>query len=71
VLIGFDLAETDRATATVVSESINYLTGAREETRSKGEKDVKTRTTIPKRKIYLDDISSEEIEIAAYKRLKL
>ncbi|HXT61980.1 MAG TPA: hypothetical protein VN696_02990 [Pyrinomonadaceae bacterium] len=71
VLIGFDLAETDRATATVISESINYLTGAREEVRSKGEKDVKTRTTIPRRKIYLDDISAEDMEIAAYKRLKL
>ena len=71
LLIGFDLAETDRATASVTSESINYLTGAREEMRSKGEKDVKNRTAIPKRKIYLDDISAEEMETAAYKRLKL
>ena len=71
LLIGFDLANADRATAQVVSESINYLTGAREETRSKGEKDVKTRATIPKRKIYLDDVSAEDMEIAAYKRLKL
>jgi hypothetical protein len=71
LLIGFDLANADRATAQVVSESINYLTGAREETRSKGEKDIKTRTTIPRRKIYLDDISAEDMETAAYKRLKL
>jgi hypothetical protein len=71
LLIGFDLANADRATAQVVSESINYLTGAREETRSKGEKDIKTRSTIPKRKIYLDDISAEDMETAAYKRLKL
>ncbi len=71
LLIGFDLANSDRATAQVTSESINYLTGAREELRSKGEKDVKTRTTIPRRKIYLDDISGDEMEIAAYKRLKL
>jgi len=71
LLIGFDLANNDRATAQVVSESINYLTGAREELRSKGEKDVKTRTTIPKRKIYLDDISADAMEIAACKRLKL
>jgi len=71
LLIGFDLANADRATAQVSSESINYLTGAREEMRSKGEKDLKTRTTIPKRKIYLDDISAEEMEVAAYKRLKL
>jgi hypothetical protein len=71
VLIGFDLVNSDRATAQVTSESINYLTGAREETRSKGEKDMKTRSTIPKRKIYLDDISADEMEMAAYKRLKL
>jgi hypothetical protein len=71
VLIGFDLANADRATAQVTSESINYLTGAREETRSKGEKDVKTRSAIPRRKIYLDDISADEMETAAYKRLKL
>jgi len=71
LLIGFDLADADRATAQVVSESINYLTGAREETRGKGEKDVTTRSTIPKRKIYLDDISADDMESAAYKRLKL
>lgn len=71
LLIGFDLANNDRATAQVVSESINYLTGAREEMRSKGDKDVKTRTTVPKRRIYLDDISADDMEIAAYKRLKL
>ena len=71
LLIGFELANNDRATAQVVSESINYLTGGREELRSKGEKDVKTRTTVPKRKIYLDDISAEDMELAAYKRLKL
>ena len=71
LLIGFDLANADRATAQVTSESINYLTGAREETRSKGEADVKTRSVIPKRKIYLDDISADEMESAAYKRLKL
>lgn len=71
LLIGFDLANADRATAQVVSESINYLTGAREETRSKGEKDLKTRSTIPRRKIYLDEISAEDMETAAYKRLKL
>ena len=71
LLIGFDFADADRATAQVTSESINYLTGAREELRSKGEKDLKTRTVIPKRKIYLDDISADDMESAAYKRLKL
>jgi len=71
LLIGFDLANADRATAQVVSESINYLTGVREETRSKGEKDIKARSVIPRRKIYLDDISADDMETAAYKRLKL
>jgi hypothetical protein len=71
LLIGFELSNADRATAQVTSESINYLTGTREETRSKGEKDAKTRSAIPKRKIYLDDISADEMESAAYKRLKL
>ena len=71
LLIGFELANADRATAQVVSESINYLTGVREETRSKGEKDIKSRSLIPKRRIYLDDISAEDMETAAYKRLKL
>lgn len=71
LLIGFDLSNTDRATAQVTSESINYLTGAREEMRSKGEKDIKARSVIPRRKIYLDDISADDMESAAYKRLKL
>jgi len=71
LLIGFDLANADRATAQVTSESINYLTGVREETRSKGEKDIKSRSAIPKRRIYLDDISADDMETASYKRLKL
>jgi hypothetical protein len=71
VLIGFDLTNVDRATASVVTESINYLTGVRVVTRGKGDKDVKTRTTIPKRKIYLEDASADDLESAAYKRLKL
>jgi len=71
LLIGFDLLDADRATAQVTSESINYLTGVREETRSKGEKDIKARSTIPRRKIYLDDVSADDMESAAYKRLKI
>jgi len=71
LLIGFDLANADRATAQVTSESINYLTGVREETRSKGEKDIKSRSAIPRRRIYLDDISADDMETASYKRLKL
>lgn len=71
VLIGFDLANADRATAGVVSESSNYLTGVRETSRSKGEREVKSRTTFPKKKMYLEDVSSEDFETAAYKRLGL
>ena len=71
LLIGFDLSNADRATAQVTSESINYLTGAREEMRSKGEKDIKARSVIPRQRIYLDEISADEMESAAYKRLKL
>jgi hypothetical protein len=71
LLIGFELAKYDRATAQVVSESINYLPACARKLRSKGEKDIKTRSMIPKRRIYLDDISAEDMESAAYKRLKL
>lgn len=71
VLIGFDLADADRATANVVSESNNYVTGVRETTRGKGNRDVKSRTTFPKKKIFLEDVSGEDFETAAYKRLGL
>ncbi|HEY8205453.1 MAG TPA: hypothetical protein VIF81_12045 [Pyrinomonadaceae bacterium] len=71
VLIGFDLTDVDRATASTVTETINYLTGVRVVTLGKGDKDVKTRTTIPKQRIYLEDASADDLESAAYKRLKL
>lgn len=71
VLIGFDLADADRLTANVVSESNNYLTNSRVVTRSEGERDVKTKSGLSKKKFYLEDVSSEEFETAAYKRLKL
>jgi hypothetical protein len=71
ILIGFDLADADRLTAQVVSESNNYLTNSRVITRSKGSRDVKTRTVLSKKKIYLEDVSSEDFEIASYKRLGL
>ena len=71
MLIGFDLADADRLTASVVSESNNYLTNSRVITRSKGNRDVKTRSALSRKKIYLEDVSSEEFEIAAYKRLGL
>lgn len=69
VLIGFDIANADRLTANVVSESSNYLTGARVVTRDKGDREVKRRSTFPKKKIYLEEVSAEEFETAAYKRL--
>lgn len=71
MLIGFDLADADRLTAQVVSESNNYLSNSRVITRSKGNRDVKTRSVLSRTKIYLEDVSSEDFEIAAYKRLGL
>jgi hypothetical protein len=63
VLIGFDYVENDRATAKVVSESTNYLTGVR--------KTNKRASTIPKTKIFLDDVDYEKFEEQAVKRLGL
>ncbi|MFY9619990.1 MAG: hypothetical protein WAQ99_09270 [Pyrinomonadaceae bacterium] len=70
-LIGFELADADRLTAQVVSESSNYLTNSRVITRSKGDRDIKTKSGLSRTKFYLEDVSSEEFEIASYKRLGL
>ncbi|MGQ0761440.1 MAG: hypothetical protein ACT4OT_05415 [Acidobacteriota bacterium] len=70
-LIGFELADADRLTAQVVSESSNYLTNSRVITRSKGNRDLKTKSRLSRHKFYLEDVSSEEFEMAAYKRLGL
>ena len=70
-LIGFELADADRLTANVVAESSNYLTNSRVVTRGKGDRDVKTKSVLPRKKLYLEDVSSEEFEIASYKRLGL
>jgi hypothetical protein len=70
-LIGFDYATADRLTATVVSESTNYLTGSRVSTRGKGRRDITTKTTVAKKKIFLEDVTSEQLEEAAMKRLGL
>lgn len=70
-LIGFELADADRLTANVVSESSNYLTNSRVITRSKGDRDVKTKSGLSRHKFYLEDVSSEDFEEAAYKRLGL
>jgi hypothetical protein len=71
ILIGFDFADGDRLTAAVVSESNNYVTGVREVTRSKGDKDLTSRTRIPKTKTYLEQVNSQDFEVAAVKRLHL
>ena len=63
VLIGFDYVENDRLTAKVTSESTNYLTGVR--------KTNKRAATIPKTKIFLDDVDYEKFEEGAVKRLGL
>lgn len=63
VLIGFDYVENDRASAKVVSESTNYLTGVRKTNNRTG--------AITKTKIFLDDVDYEKFEEAAVKRLGL
>jgi hypothetical protein len=70
-LIGFDFSDSDRLTGGVVSESTNYLTGTRVVTRSKGKRDVSTRTEIPRKKIYIEQVDSDKFEEDAVVRLKL
>ena len=69
ILIGFDYATVDRLTANTVSESINYLTGVRVVQRGKGNRDTTSRTTVPKKKIFLENVKGDEFEEAATKRL--
>ena len=71
VLIGFDFATADRLTAQTVTESTNYSTGARVVARDKGNRTVTARSTIPKKKIFLEDVNADEFEEAAMKRLNL
>jgi hypothetical protein len=61
VLVGFDYAERDRATAKVVAESTNYLTGVR---KTNGRA-----STVSKAKIFMDDVDYEKFEEDAGKRL--
>jgi hypothetical protein len=70
-LIGFDYATADRLTATVSTESANYLTWVRVITRPKGRRDVTTRTLIPKKKVFLEEVTNDQFEEAAMKRLGL
>ena len=71
LLIGFDLANNDRVTGMVVTESTNYLTWVRIVTRGKGKKVTTSRTQIPKAQLYLEQIDNEEFETAALERLHL
>ena len=71
VLIGFDYADADRATAQVISESTNYLTGMRTVFRSKGNRDVKSSSKIPLKKTSIEQVDSEKFEEAAARRLGL
>ena len=63
LLIGFDYTEHDRANGKAAAESTNYLTGVR---RTNGKA-----STVPKSKIFLDDVDYEKFEEAAVKRLGL
>ena len=67
ILIGFDFADTDRLTGKDVSESTNYLTGVRRVTRGKAT----TSSTIPRKKIFIEDVDYEKFEENAEKRLNL
>lgn len=70
-LIGFDYADADRATAQVIAESNNYVTGLRVVTRSKGARDVESRSKIQRTKTSIEKVDSEKFEAAAVKRLGL
>ena len=71
VLIGFDYASRDRAEGSVSSESTNYITNKRITETGKGKRVTKKTTAIKKTVITLGDISSEELEGGALKRLGL
>jgi hypothetical protein len=70
-LIGFDIATVDRATGVEVSESTNYLTGARITTRRSGAKAVTSKKNVATKKIYIEQVDSDEFEAAAAERLHL
>lgn len=70
-LIGFDLKDVDRLTATTVTESTNYLTGLRVTTRSSGNRDKTSRTQTPRQKVYLEQVDGGKFEGDALDRLHL
>jgi len=71
VLIGFDFADADRLTANTVSESTNYVTGVRITTRGKGDRDIKKRSVVSKKKTSLEDVDAGKMEQDAFNRLGL
>lgn len=71
ILTGYDYADADRLTAKVISESTNYLTGVRIVTRDKGNRSVKSRAVIGKKKISIESVDHEKFEEEALKRLGL
>jgi hypothetical protein len=71
VLIGFDIASADRATGDTVSESTNYLTGARVTTHGRGNRNLTSHQLVTKEKVYLEQVDSEKLEAAAAERLHL
>jgi hypothetical protein len=70
-LIGFDLKDVDRLSATTVTESTNYLTGLRITTRGNGERDKTTRTQVPREKVYMEQVDGGKFEGDALDRLHL
>jgi hypothetical protein len=70
-LIGFDFACRDRLTGNEVFESTNYLTGMRIVTRKKEDTSKTYQQSVPKEKVYIEQVDSDEFDAAAVKRLHL
>jgi hypothetical protein len=70
-LIGFDFTSYDRATGEEISESTNHLTGVRIVTRKKGKSNKTSQQSVPKEKVYIEQVDSEQYDAAAVERLHL
>lgn len=71
VLIGFDISSADRATGDTVSESTNYLTGARVTAHGRGNRNLTSHQQVTKEKVYLEQVDGEKLEAEAAERLHL
>lgn len=70
LLIGFDYQSNDRLNGNTVSESTNYVTGARITTQISGKgKTTKTRSQVSKTKTYIDQVDYEKFEEEASTRV--